>query len=163
MIRQVISGGVVEKFNGLSSEELCKRSLPDLITYELDIVFVDLYPSLNSVYNGKHYAEANNHFWSCLYESKLVNKMLSFSEDKELLNNKIGSVNMLKNSTLKNVQELSFLEIKEAQEKLNDLMFQYKPKIVAFNGKSVFEVYTGKSVGRDFNYGELEKEASSQI
>jgi len=157
MMQQPISGVSVEKFNGISPEELCKRSLPDLIAYDLDIVFVNLFPSLNSVNIGKHYADSGNHFWSCLCDSKLVSQMLKPSVDTAILDHKLGSVNMIKSPTLKNVQDLSFLEIKEAQENLNDLIFQYKPKIVAFNGIAVFEVYTGKSIGRDFNYGQLQK------
>ena len=33
-------------------------------------------------------------------------------------------------------------------------MLHYKPKVVAFNGKTIFEIYTGQSVNnKEFNFG----------
>ena len=90
---------------------------------------------------------------NCLHESGLTDKLYKASEDINLLSHKIGLVNMLQKATPKNIQELSFFEIKTAQENLSERIQNYRPKIVAFNGKQAYEIYYGKSLGRDFHFG----------
>lgn len=147
-----IDGIPIERFNGVSTDEIYGRILPDSIDYNLDLVIVNICPTLYSVYLGSHYAGPGNHIWSCLYESGLTEKLFKADEDVQLLNSKIGLVNMLQKASSKGFHELSYFEIKEAQDSLSERICQYKPKIVAFNGKMAYEIYYGK-LGRDFNFG----------
>lgn len=91
----------------------------------------------------------------CLHESGLVNRLLKSSEGSMLIQKKIGLVNMLQKASPKSYHDLSFSEIKTAQDSLVDRLRNFKPKIVAFNGKHIYEIYSGKSLSREFDYGWL--------
>jgi hypothetical protein len=65
----------------------------------------------------------------------------------------MGLMNMIQKPNIKSCQELSSEEIKEAQDSLNKRIKHYRPKIVAFNGKTIYEIYTGSSVDKEFNFG----------
>lgn len=148
-----IDGVPIEKYDGVPPETIYQRTLADRIDHNLDIVFVNICPNLYSVHLDTHYAGPGNHIWNCLHESGLTDKLYKTSEDINLLSHKIGLVNMLQKATPKNIQELSFFEIKTAQESLSERIQNYRPKIVAFNGKQAYEIYYGKSLGRDFHFG----------
>lgn len=62
-------------------------------------------------------------------------------------------VNMLQKAVRKNPTELTPDEIKSAQETLTQKIRQYSPKIVAFNGKLAYEIYSGKNSQQEFNFG----------
>jgi len=141
-----------DRFNGVTEEELYQRSLDDRIDYNLDIVFVNISPGLYSVYKQSHYAGPGNHFWRCIYESGLTNRIYKSSEDTMILTHRMGLINMLQKPNV-SCQDLSAAEMQEARDNLNKCIRQYNPKIVAFNGKSIYEIYTGGSVDREFNFG----------
>ena len=69
-----------------------------------------------------------------------------------ILTHRMGLINMLRKPNV-SCQDLSPAEMQEARDNLNKRIRQYNPKIVAFNGKSIYEIYTGGSVDREFNFG----------
>jgi len=142
-----------DRFNGVTEEELYGRTLDDLIDFNLDIVFVNINPGLYSVYKGHHYAGPGNHFWRCLYESGLTSRILKASEDYKILDYRMGLVNMNEKPNIKSCQELNDEEIRQSSENLINKIKHYKPKIVAFNGKTIYEMYLRSSVDKDFNFG----------
>ncbi len=93
------------------------------------------------------------HIGRCLYDSGLTNKVLKSTEDFKVLDHRMGLMNMIQKPNIKSCQELTSEEIKEAQESLNKRIKYYRPKIVAFNGKTIFEIYTGSSLEKEFNFG----------
>lgn len=142
-----------DRFNGVTEQELYNKSLDDRIDFNIDIVYVNINPGLYSVYKGHHYSGPGNHFWRCLYDSGLTSKVLKSTEDFKVLDYKMGLMNMIQKPNIKSCQELTSEEIKEAQDSLNKRIKHYKPKIVAFNGKTIYEIYTGSSVDKEFNFG----------
>jgi len=142
-----------DRFNGVTEEELYGRTLNDLIDFNLDIVFVNINPGLYSVYKGHHYAGPGNHFWRCLYESGLTNRILKANEDYKILDYRMGLVNMNEKPNIKSCQELNDEEIRQSSENLINKIKHYKPKIVAFNGKTIYEMYLRSTVDKDFNFG----------
>ena len=52
----------VDRFNGVTEQELNDQSLPDCIDFNLDIVFVNINPGFYSVYKQHHYSGPGNHF-----------------------------------------------------------------------------------------------------
>ena len=44
---------MLNRFNGMSEEEVAKRGLPDYLKDNLDIVFIGINPSLAAAYSGK--------------------------------------------------------------------------------------------------------------
>lgn len=58
---------MLNRFNGMSEEEVCRRGLPDYLKEGLDIVFIGINPSLAAAYSGKYYDGPGNHFWQALH------------------------------------------------------------------------------------------------
>lgn len=89
----------------MPEEEVSKRTLPDHLTENLDIIIVSIpyylecgpyfifsiflqigiNPGLFAAYKGHHYAGPGNHFWKCLYLSGLTPQQMSADEDYKLL------------------------------------------------------------------------------
>jgi hypothetical protein len=65
----------------------------------------------------------------------------------------MGLVNMIEKPNIKSCQELTNEEIKEASDNLVRKIKYYRPKVVAFNGKTIYEIYTGTSVDKLFDFG----------
>uniref|UniRef100_W8AKM6 G/T mismatch-specific thymine DNA glycosylase n=1 Tax=Ceratitis capitata TaxID=7213 RepID=W8AKM6_CERCA len=138
-----------DRFNGMSEEEVVKRTLPDHLCDNLDIVIIGINPGLFAAYKGHHYAGPGNHFWKCLYLSGLTQEQMSAEQDIKLLKYGIGFTNMVQRAT-KGSADLTRKEIKEGSRLLLEKLQRFRPKIAVFNGKLIFEVFSGK---KDFNFG----------
>ncbi|CAH0385059.1 unnamed protein product [Bemisia tabaci] len=138
-----------DRFNGMPEEEVSKRTLPDHLSHNLDIVIIGINPGLFAAYKGHHYAGPGNHFWKCLYLSGLTPEPMTADDDYKLLKNGIGFTNMVERAT-KGSADLTRKEIKEGSQVLLEKLQKFKPKIAVFNGKLIFEVFSGK---KDFCFG----------
>lgn len=139
-----------DRFNGMSEEEVLKRGLPDYLKDNLDIVFVGINPGLAAAYTGNYYTGPGNHFWKCLYLSGLIEVEMSAKEDHVLFESYgIGFTNMVARTT-KGSNDLSKSELTEGGKILEKKLQIYKPKIVVFNGKISYEVFSKK---KKFHFG----------
>ncbi|XP_037955882.1 uncharacterized protein LOC119685616 isoform X2 [Teleopsis dalmanni] len=138
-----------DRFNGMSEEDVIKRTLPDHLCDNLDIVIIGINPGLFAAYKGHHYAGPGNHFWKCLYLSGLTEEQMSADEDYKLIECGIGFTNMVQRAT-KGSADLTRKEIKEGSKILLDKLQKFRPKIAVFNGKLIFEVFSGK---KEFHFG----------
>ncbi|KAK7861659.1 hypothetical protein R5R35_006572 [Gryllus longicercus] len=138
-----------DRFNGMPEEEVSKRTLPDHLALNLDIVIIGINPGLFAAYKGHHYAGPGNHFWKCLYLSGLTPEPMTADDDYKLLQVGIGFTNMVARAT-KGSADLTRKEIKEGSQILLEKLQKFKPKIAVFNGKLIFEVFSGK---KDFSFG----------
>ena len=89
----------------------------------------------------------------CLFESGLTDRILKSQEDRRLLDYRMGLVNMIEKPSTKSCQELTADEIKSASDNLTRKLAHYRPRVVAFNGKSIYEIYIGESVDKQFDFG----------
>jgi thymine-DNA glycosylase len=143
-----------DRYNGVTEAELYQMSLDDVVDYNLDVIVVNINPGLYSVHKGHHYSGPGNHFYRCVFQSGLTDRVLKSVEDKSLLDFRIGLMNMSEKANIKSCQDLTADEIREAQTNLTKKIMHYRPRIVAFNGKTIFEIYTGQSVNnKEFNFG----------
>lgn len=138
-----------DRFNGMTEEEVQKRTLPDHLTPNLDIIIIGINPGLFAAYKGHHYAGPGNHFWKCLYLSGLTPEPMTADDDYKLLNVGIGFTNMVERAT-KGSADLTRKEIKRGSQILLEKLQKFKPKIAVFNGKLIYEVFSGK---KDFYFG----------
>ncbi|XP_033150531.1 uncharacterized protein LOC108607335 isoform X2 [Drosophila busckii] len=138
-----------DRFNGMSEAEVIKRTIPDHLCDNLDIVIVGINPGLFAAYKGHHYAGPGNHFWKCLYLSGLTEEQMSADDDHTLLKHGIGFTNMVARAT-KGSADLTRKEIKEGSRILLEKLQRYRPKVAVFNGKLIFEVFSGK---KEFHFG----------
>uniref|UniRef100_A0A8C3D9U4 G/T mismatch-specific thymine DNA glycosylase n=1 Tax=Corvus moneduloides TaxID=1196302 RepID=A0A8C3D9U4_CORMO len=90
----------VDRFNGVSEAELLTKTLPDILTFDLDIVIIGINPGLMAAYKGHHYPGPGNHFWKCLFMSGLSNEQLNHMDDHTLPHKYgIGFTNMVERTT----------------------------------------------------------------
>lgn len=140
----------INRFDGLTEEEVQQYTLPDYLEMNLDLVFVGINPSLMAAHRGRYYAGPGNHFYKLLYESGLTSRCLNYEEDYKLLQYGIGLTNIVTRAT-KSSADLKRTEIKEGSKIIEEKLKLYKPKIAVFNGKCIYEVFANKM--GNFNFG----------
>lgn len=132
-----------KKLGGLTEEDVQKLLLPDHLADHLDIIFVGINPGLVSAYKGHHYCGNNNHFWPLLYESGLIQEKLTYEKDFKCLQYGVGMTNIVARTT-RSAAELSRAEIKAGKDSLQQMVRTLKPLILCFNGKGIYEIFSGK-------------------
>ncbi|KAM3924097.1 G/T mismatch-specific thymine DNA glycosylase isoform 2-T2 [Leptodactylus fuscus] len=146
----------VDRFNGVSEAELLTKTLPDILTFNLDIVIIGINPGLMAAYKGHHYPGPGNHFWKCLFLSGLSDKQLNHLDDHALPEKYgIGFTNMVERTT-PGSKDLSSKEFREGGRILVQKLQKYKPRIAAFNGKCIYEIFSKEIFGvkiKKFEFG----------
>ncbi|XP_066447538.1 G/T mismatch-specific thymine DNA glycosylase [Eleutherodactylus coqui] len=146
----------VDRFNGVSEAELLTKTLPDILTFNLDIVIIGINPGLMAAYKGHHYPGPGNHFWKCLFLSGLSDQQLNHLDDHALPEKYgIGFTNMVERTT-PGSKDLSSKEFREGGRILLQKLQKYKPRIAAFNGKCIYEIFSKEIFGvkiKKFEFG----------
>lgn len=119
------------------------KAIPDHIQKDLNILFVGYNPSIRSGQSGHHYANPNNRFWNILYQSGLTPRKYKPEEDVKLLDLGYGFTNIVARPT-RTAAEISKEEYEEGRTILKKKIEHYRPKLVCFVGKGVYEQYSGK-------------------
>jgi TDG/mug DNA glycosylase family protein len=117
--------------------------IKDHLKENLDLLFVGFNPSIRSGETGHHFANPNNRFWKILHESGLTPRKFDSTEDYRLLELGYGMTNIVPRPT-KAADEITKEEYKEGREKLIKKISAYKPKVVCFVGKGVYQEYSRK-------------------
>nr|XP_033807673.1 G/T mismatch-specific thymine DNA glycosylase [Geotrypetes seraphini] len=146
----------VDRFNGVSEAEILTKTLPDILTFNLDIVIIGINPGLMAAYKGHHYPGPGNHFWKCLFLSGLSDQQLNHLDDHTLpAKYGIGFTNMVERTT-PGIKELSSKEFREGGRVLMHKLQKYKPRIAVFNGKCIYEIFSKEIFGvkiKKFEFG----------
>jgi TDG/mug DNA glycosylase family protein len=111
----------------------------------LDLVIVGINPGLASAAARSPYASPTNHFWPLLYESGIVGEPLTFRDYRRTLEFGVGLTNIVDRES-RNIDALSKDELRAGAEALGAKLRRYRPRVVAFNGKSIAEVFLGHKV-----------------
>ncbi|HJV46206.1 MAG TPA: G/U mismatch-specific DNA glycosylase [Bacillota bacterium] len=117
------------------------KPIPDLIQEELNILFVGYNPSLRSGETGHHFANPNNRFWTILHQSGITPRKYQPGEDQDLLSLGYGFTNIVPRPT-RTALEITREEYIEGRENLKEKISHYRPRIVCFVGKGVYEEYS---------------------
>ncbi|XP_058045713.1 G/T mismatch-specific thymine DNA glycosylase isoform X2 [Ahaetulla prasina] len=137
----------VDRFNGVSEAELLTKTLPDILTFNLDIVIIGINPGLMAAYKGHHYPGPGNHFWKCLFMSGLSSEQLNHMDDHTLPHKYgIGFTNMVERTT-PGSKDLSSKEFREGGRILVQKLQKYQPKIAVFNGKCIYDIFSKEVFG----------------
>jgi len=133
----------------MDKSELLKNKLcpmVDIISENLDVLFVGYNPGILSAKTGHHYAGKSNRFWKLLYESGLTLSNLEPEEDQRLLELRFGSTNIVHRPT-KSASEITSTEFEEGSKILEDLIKKIMPKIVCFVGIGVYRTFAAHMLG----------------
>jgi double-stranded uracil-DNA glycosylase len=132
--------------------------LPDLLEHNLKVIFCGTAVSKESAGLGIYYASSNNIFWNILYKIDLTPYQLSPQEYPKLLDFGIGLTDLVKefcgndNDLIEGTFNLTGFRQK---------IWEYQPKVIAFNGKKAAEVFYNH---HQINYGyQLEKVGTSVV
>jgi TDG/mug DNA glycosylase family protein len=112
-------------------------TIPDILSFGLEVAFCGINPSLYSAAVGHHFARPGNRFWKALYESGFTDRLLSPFEDGELPSFGLGLTNIVSRATSGAV-ELSVQELVAGAWILAMKMVRWEPKILAFLGVSSY-------------------------
>jgi double-stranded uracil-DNA glycosylase len=119
------------------------RTVPDLISPGLKVLFSGINPSLYSAAVGHHFARPGNRFWPALHAAGFTPRLFSPSEGSMLLDLGYGITNIVDRSTA-SADVLSAQEFIEGGRRLEDKILRYSPKIVAFLGITAYRSAFGR-------------------
>ncbi|MFJ5762776.1 G/U mismatch-specific DNA glycosylase [Neobacillus sp. NPDC093182] len=118
------------------------KLVDDHIKEDLKILFVGFNPSIRSSETGHHFANPNNRFWRILHEAGLTPRKFEPAEDAKLLDLGMGLTNIVARPT-KAADEITSKEYKEGKDILRKKIENFKPQVVCFVGKGVYQKYSG--------------------
>jgi TDG/mug DNA glycosylase family protein len=128
------------------------KTLPDYLRKGMKLVIVGCNPTESSVRAGHYYAGRGNAFWPTLFEGGVVPEPFDYPDDRRVIEFGIGLTDLVKRPT-KTIEELKREDFAEGRIVLAQKLEEFAPRVVAFNGKMVYEQFAQ----RKCRYG-LQKE-----
>jgi mismatch-specific thymine-DNA glycosylase len=125
------------------------QPVPDHLRPGLRLVIVGINPGIRSGATGHHYAFPGNHFWPVLYEAGIIPEPITFAADHRVLEWDIGLTNIVHRAT-QQASDLSKDEMAAGAVELRAKLLAIRPLAVCFNGKSIYEAFSGR---RRFGFG----------
>ena len=115
------------------------KKLRDVIAPGLRILFCGINPGLYSGATGFHFARPGNRFWPTLHQAGFTPRLLSPSEQRELLALGYGITNLVARTTA-TADELSAQELLAGRKRLHSKVKRYQPRVVAVLGVGAYRV-----------------------
>jgi TDG/mug DNA glycosylase family protein len=119
------------------------RTLPDYLRKGMRMILVGSNPGDRSARVGHYYAGRGNQFWPIMYESGVIPEPIGYEEDRRILEFGIGMTDLVKRPT-RGVDEIERLEYAEGRVLLSEKLKEFRPLVIAFNGKMVYEKFSGR-------------------
>lgn len=116
------------------------KTLPDHLRKGMKLVIVGCNPSESSVRVGHYYSGRNNQFWPILYAAGVIPEPLEYRDDKRVIEFGIGLTDLVKRPT-RGMEDLSREDFAEGRILLSQKLEEFTPRVIAFNGKSVYEQF----------------------
>ncbi len=117
------------------------RTLPDHLRKGMKLIIVGLHPTESSVRVGHYYAGRDNEFWPTLFESGVVPEPFDYRDDKRVIEFGIGLTDLVKRPA-KMTEELAREDFAEGRIVLSQKLEEFAPRVVAFNGKATYELFS---------------------
>lgn len=124
-------------------------TVPDLLPDPLRLLFIGINPSLWTAATGAHFARPGNRFYPALHRSGLTGHLIDASagyrrEDlAELTSRGIGISNLVPRATAR-ADELTRQELEAAPARLDALLAEHAPAVVAVLGVGPYRMATGR-------------------
>lgn len=119
------------------------KEIPDHLQKGLKVLFVGFNPSVRSSETGHHYANPNNRFWKIIHEAGITKQRYQASEGGDLLKCGFGFTNIVARPT-KTAAEITKEEYACGSLVLKDKISNFKPEVVCYVGKGVYEQLSGR-------------------
>jgi TDG/mug DNA glycosylase family protein len=109
----------------------------------MKLILVGINPGERSARAGHYYAGRGNQFWPMLYDSGVIPEPLGYEDDRRLVEFGIGVTDLVKRPT-RGIEEIERQEFAEGRVLLAQKLEQMQPRVIAFNGKTGYEKFTGR-------------------
>jgi TDG/mug DNA glycosylase family protein len=114
--------------------------LRDVVAERTRVLFVGINPSLRSAAAGHHFAGPGNPFWRLLFASGLVDRPLTFAEDRRLAGYGYSLTNLCRRPT-RAAAELTKAEVAHGRRVLDAKIRALSPGLVVFVGVSLYQAF----------------------
>ncbi|HYL45824.1 MAG TPA: mismatch-specific DNA-glycosylase [Candidatus Limnocylindrales bacterium] len=132
------------------------KTLPDYLRKGMKMILVGANPGDRSARVGHYYAGRGNHFWTMMYESGVIPEPIGYEDDRRIVEFGIGMTDLVKRPT-RGIEEIERQEFAEGRVLLAQKLEQLRPRVIAFNGKMVYEKFAGRpcklGLQKDMLYG----------
>ncbi|XXT15296.1 G/U mismatch-specific DNA glycosylase [Sorangium sp. So ce429] len=119
------------------------KTVPDVIAPELRVLFCGINPGLYTAAVGHNFARPGNRFWPALHAGGFTDRVLSPSEERELLRLGYGITNVVERATA-SADELSPEELAAGGVRLAAKVRQYRPRFLAVLGIGAYRSAFGR-------------------
>ena len=106
----------------------------------MKLIVVGCNPGDRSARVGHHYAGRGNEFWPLMYDAEILPELLEAKDDKRVIEFGVGLTDLVKRST-RHPDEIERQEFAEGRILLAQKLEELVPRVVAFNGKVVYEKF----------------------
>lgn len=113
------------------------EALPDVIDFDLNVLFCGLNPGLKAAASGHHFAGRGNRFWSVLQRAGVTSDLLRPQDDRLLLQYRCGLTTVVARPTA-GANEILTSEYRQSGEELELKVRHYRPSRIAFLGKAAY-------------------------
>jgi TDG/mug DNA glycosylase family protein len=119
------------------------KTLPDYLRKGMKMILVGANPGDRSARVGHYYAGRNNQFWNIMYKSGVIPEPIGYEDDRRMVEFGIGMTDLVKRPT-RGIEEIERQEYAEGRVLLAQKLEDLHPRVVAFNGKMVYEKFAGR-------------------
>jgi TDG/mug DNA glycosylase family protein len=113
------------------------QPLPDVIDFDLKILFCGLNPGLKAVATGHHFEGRGNRFWPVLQRAGITPHLFRPQDDRSLLEHRCGLTTVVPRPTA-GADEVLTSEFQESGRGLETKIQHYRPSCIAFLGKAAY-------------------------
>lgn len=117
--------------------------LQDIVAPGLRALFVGINPGLRSAALGHNFAGKGNPFWRLLYAARLIDRPLTFAEERELIGYGLGITNLCARPS-KSAAELGRDELLRGARALERRVRRWRPRSVVFVGLTIYQLVYGR-------------------
>jgi len=107
------------------------------------VLFCGINPGLYSAATGFHFARPGNRFWPVLHRSGFTPRQLRPDEQWELLDLGLGITNVVPRASAR-ADELGADELREGARRLESLVREQRPRVLAVLGISAYRAAFGR-------------------
>ena len=121
--------------------------LRDIVAPDLRALFVGINPGLRSWELGHNFAGKTNPFWRLLHAARLIDRPLTFAEERQLLDYGLGITNVCARPS-KSAAELTRQELLAGARALERRVRRWRPRAVVFVGLTIYQLVYGREATR---------------
>jgi TDG/mug DNA glycosylase family protein len=117
--------------------------LKDIVAPGLRALFVGINPGLRSWELGHNFAGKGNPFWRLLYAARLIDRPLTFAEERELIGYGLGITNVCARPS-RSAAELTREELAAGAKLLERRVRRWQPRAVVLVGLTIYQQLFGR-------------------